>query len=824
MSASLLSIQKLDYPSKFPAYMVFSTAPYNVEDASLEILDPITQKIPSSPQRYLDEMTAHLKEYKENAEILIVIHGYNTSMSGVKAWFETIGEHIDTHCKSLPEGFILIGYRWPSEQIISSEPSQPGSKKSTWSALQNKWKASKTVLPFILGKALHWGRIGFFVGAASSVVGLVAMALQVPGAGLVLVLGSGLIMASLIATAPIFTVLLLRLVGYFRDNYRASYYGVPDLVELIRQIDAGLVGSHGEAGQDSSKIDWNQNRIKLSFIGHSMGGFVVTNAVRILSDVFDSDSIGTLDATNPHKDPSSKIGNVFCLGRLVLASPDIPAETIISGRSNFLKSSLRRFEEAYLFSNEGDMALRLASTAANYFSFPTRTQDGGYRLGNVTVRSSPPGTNQDDQETYEDYGIVVRLPNEVLVKLESYAGAFGSPLGAKLALIKDGQPVNLQGQPLDNLPTQELIWPQAGDLESLQDGQIVRLQTGQMVSLQTKGNGEKKIWCFVELQEGNLCRIQPRTLRDDLFILKEDQFIKLAYGRIAKIKHGAIEILKDGQTVQALGQVFKVEKGQLFEFKHGFLSEVNEPLQFVQDDQLTMFQAGEFVRFQDKKDGEALSNPQAIQVGESIAILFSFPLDYLYIREKTALSKRQGSIALAPNETPIGELFTFFDCTDYVEPGLDQKPLGVLSHAKRKKALGFEDYFPLTKDYFGGKIDTHGGYFNCYDPSQPTKPEATFSKLMIYGLACLGFETFLTDLMEQGFLAADHDGRNLQALYSQLLDELETHCPGLSESQRTRIASTQVLSSLCQKKQVQVLLSKKCYAENVLGIEEKPQS
>jgi hypothetical protein len=51
-----------------------------------------------------------------------------------------------------------------------------------------------------------------------------------------------------------------------------------------------------------------------------------------------------------------------------------------------LRSSLRRFKETYLFSNEGDLALRLASTVANYFSFPARTRESGYRLGNVAIR------------------------------------------------------------------------------------------------------------------------------------------------------------------------------------------------------------------------------------------------------------------------------------------------------------------------------------------------------------------------------------------------------------------------------------------------------
>ena len=119
-----------------------------------------------------------------------------------------------------------------------------------------------------------------------------------------------------------------------------------------------------------------------------MGGFVVTNTVRILSDVFDTRSIGrTSINANKAKTPAPDIGNVFSLGRLVLVSPDIPAETIISGRANFLSSSLRRFEETYLFSNEGDMALKLASTIANYSSFPARTREGGYRLGNVVLRS-----------------------------------------------------------------------------------------------------------------------------------------------------------------------------------------------------------------------------------------------------------------------------------------------------------------------------------------------------------------------------------------------------------------------------------------------------
>jgi hypothetical protein len=139
----------------------------------------------------------------------------------------------------------------------------------------------------------------------------------------------------------------------------------------------------------------DQNRVQLSFIGHSMGGFVVTNAIRALSDLFAKDALrprlnagtvnehtgGSLETISPN------LGNALRLMRFVLASPDISAEALLSNRANFLASSLRRFREAYLFSNEGDEVLRQISTTANYFSFPTKSWKNGYRLGNVEILS-----------------------------------------------------------------------------------------------------------------------------------------------------------------------------------------------------------------------------------------------------------------------------------------------------------------------------------------------------------------------------------------------------------------------------------------------------
>jgi hypothetical protein len=120
-----------------------------------------------------------------------------------------------------------------------------------------------------------------------------------------------------------------------------------------------------------------------------MGGLVVTNAIRALTDAFDvratSLALFGRKAREEGSRPTAAVGHVFRLMRFVLASPDIPAEHLLSSRSNFLASALSRFDEAYLFSNEGDEVLRQISTLANYFSFPTKSRNYGWRLGNVEI-------------------------------------------------------------------------------------------------------------------------------------------------------------------------------------------------------------------------------------------------------------------------------------------------------------------------------------------------------------------------------------------------------------------------------------------------------
>lgn len=367
MSRHLLTIEPFDMNGfHFPGYMVSSTAPVNVEDKDETTTD-------RDPSEVLKEIADYLRQH-ENAEVLIAIHGYNSRKSGAKWWYEETRRYINQNfADQISPGFMVIGYRWPSENVFPTDSSQQF--LNILKFLKGSIKAFKA-LPKPLAIA---GVFGLSLVVIGGIFDLIIALFNLVDSLTILIASSLALTLSLSIVVIILTIFILRISGYFRDSYRAANYGVSDLVEFIRQLDNQLV----EQSENPDRC----NRIRLNFIGHSMGAFVVTNTVRILSDVFDRGSIGNLDTGSQNKTPSSEIGNVFRLSRLVLVAPDISAETIISGRGNSLKSSLRRFEEAYLFSNEGDMVLKIASTAANYFSFPTSTRDGGYRLGNVIVRS-----------------------------------------------------------------------------------------------------------------------------------------------------------------------------------------------------------------------------------------------------------------------------------------------------------------------------------------------------------------------------------------------------------------------------------------------------
>ncbi len=448
----------------FLGYYVTSTAPINAED------EPVLPN--TSVKAQIREMAQYLIESKE-PQLIVAIHGYATKRSEAEARHRKIYNYATSICE--PKNYVFLGYRWPSENPFKDDP-DPKTRKSI--SFPEKLQYALQSLPTLLIGILISGLILSLIATLLLVIGQ-GYGLAIPllllfvggfsiGSTLILlklgdalhllrILPVGMLMVGLLlsaiatfksgflnpnlllvpllilfltAFAILLALILLRLSTYLRDNYRATNFGVLDLVELIRQLDQAVFEAQlsknienqditeevlkkmhitrekWEAIDGNEKIElWKEitastiKKIKLNFLGHSMGCFVVTNTIRILSDVFAPNSI--------NKHPDSNIGRVFSLGRLILVAPDIPTETIMPRRANFLRSSLRRCEEAYVFTNEGDLALRLASTAANYFSFPAKTRFSGYRLGNLTVKHFDKQTDHCVRRLKDqDYGIV----------------------------------------------------------------------------------------------------------------------------------------------------------------------------------------------------------------------------------------------------------------------------------------------------------------------------------------------------------------------------------------------------------------------------------
>ncbi len=343
-------------------YFVESTAPDNVEGDGGGVV-PVPPGLHAvDPDQAVRDIAALLtpEEPQIDASLVVMVHGFNTPRQRVIDLYKKARDAVIVDGKIFDPArrrIVCIGYRWPSEGVFTDLGSTIG---ATPNAALVALAVVCVVLVLLAIWTAHW-------------------------AALLAVLTAGtLIMAA-----------ALRGIVYFRDVYRATNNGVPDLVEVIRQIDLEAVNALNRLGV--AREAQPRKRIALSFIGHSMGGLVVVSAIRVLSDVFDPDAIltklsgaarprTTLQTSNGQV--SGAIGHVFDLMRFVLASPDIPGETLLANRANFLASSLRRFKEAYLFSSEGDGVLRSISTIVNYFTFPTGSRTYGYRLGNTEILTS----------------------------------------------------------------------------------------------------------------------------------------------------------------------------------------------------------------------------------------------------------------------------------------------------------------------------------------------------------------------------------------------------------------------------------------------------
>jgi hypothetical protein len=389
--------------SNFKAFYLRSTAQVVVEDkgdvniSKFEkyLVDPFAAVRKPSEQitKIVDTVIVKTNGDLREVNMILQIHGYNTSDEEFYKTCENTAFKINEIHGRSEQLLIFFGYRWPSE------------KTSANGLLATM---SRSILPLWLQIIGGFGILRLTIDAFNSIMNFSAFTHHAPRITDFLSIDNCVAMAGLdiakwhilyvfLATflvlfrctafvaVMIITLMLMRASGYFQDSYRAINYGVPDLVQFFRVFDY-CIKKHPKAAEMKAL---EENRINLSFIAHSMGGFVTTNLIRILSDVFDNGGDQTLDvadeSSRSYESISSHIGRFFTLDKMVLISPDIPVNTILLERSNFLVSSLIRFKESYLFSNQSDMVLLLFSTVANYLSFPSRTPQMGYRLGNLGV-------------------------------------------------------------------------------------------------------------------------------------------------------------------------------------------------------------------------------------------------------------------------------------------------------------------------------------------------------------------------------------------------------------------------------------------------------
>jgi hypothetical protein len=432
-------------------YLVKSTAPLNV-DAPIADNDILWSEVRNKMVEIAKDFVSE-SEHKD-LNLTIFVHGYANSEKDVIERILEIHEYAQEKNVNNKKQ-LFFGYRWPSENLFMGEDNN-----QWWNLIKNIQYALES-LPTLLK--------GFFGFSIISILVYLICLVTLKNQWIDLALFIGVFLFSIVLA-----LIGLRLSNYFRDRDRASNYAVLDLVDFLRKLDlaifneylieallnsdlkselslscgqlqiieskvklyrAGktkfnlidnLVESEEIKNKITLKIQQEKKKIALNFIAHSMGAFVVTNVVRILSDVFDPKSIDPtfIDDNIILRD----IGKTFILGRLVLLAPDIPVETIISRRANFLAPSLRRCQEAYIFSSEGDLALRLASTAANYFSFPAKTRFSGYKLGNITVKhfvkkdskilSSLYSRNRNSKKYQPKYGFINNQSGRLLPSLQ----------------------------------------------------------------------------------------------------------------------------------------------------------------------------------------------------------------------------------------------------------------------------------------------------------------------------------------------------------------------------------------------------------------------
>ena len=216
-----------------PTFFIESTAPNNVDDEIPSNASPVP------PELIQVDADAAIGEIAEalstgaDPNLVVMVHGFNNTRDRVLDMYRDAAVAIqqDAEIQAHRSGLVCIGYRWPSERML-----QPW--KDFWRALPR--------LPAGL----------FAVGLAMLIVAWILYAERgewVAWLAHVLAL-TGIALAGLIAVA-----FLLRVIVYFRDQYRATNYGIPDLTHDRRRGSGAPCAEADAAATRSSLVHRSQH-------------------------------------------------------------------------------------------------------------------------------------------------------------------------------------------------------------------------------------------------------------------------------------------------------------------------------------------------------------------------------------------------------------------------------------------------------------------------------------------------------------------------------------------------------------------------------------
>ncbi|MCL1470001.1 alpha/beta hydrolase [Argonema antarcticum] len=309
---------------------------------------------------------ARLIQDSKAKRLTLRTHGYATPSEN---FYKGFCKEADRLSEIAQNGHFYIGYSWPSEQPLPVFKTWQGllrklavfSQQLDKKPLKKRDRQIDIRLKFIFFLALSAGIVGTLATA------LLMLAEKVFSLQLLTFLPQWVGISSVVFLLWGLAFWLLRQTGYQGDRTRAIYYGVPDLAEFFWRLDKGL----SKFAPDCS--------LKVNMIGHSMGGLVILNTLRILCYQFRND-----------RQEKYKFGDRFTLDKLILASPDVPLELMRQGRSNYVRTALNCCDQIYLMSSDRDIVLRYLSNVGNWFTEPS-IQMSGVRLGNVYLRNDSQG-------------------------------------------------------------------------------------------------------------------------------------------------------------------------------------------------------------------------------------------------------------------------------------------------------------------------------------------------------------------------------------------------------------------------------------------------